>query len=54
MSYTALASLTGLVSMMRINAKAMPINDTNYICHTTAVELFKPITWGPYHTTSYK
>ena len=31
--------LNGLVSMMRTNAKAMPINDNNYSCHKTAAEL---------------
>ena len=26
--------------MTRINAKATPINDNDYSCHTTAIELF--------------
>ena len=33
--------------MTHINAKAMSINDTDYSCHRTAVELFKAIIWGP-------
>ena len=33
--------------MTHINAKAMSINDTDYSCHRTAVELFKPTIWGP-------
>ena len=32
-------SLIGLISTTCINAKATPINDTDYNCHTTAVEL---------------
>ena len=32
-------TLVGLVSTMRINTKATPINDTDYNCHTTAAEL---------------
>ena len=32
-------TLIGLVSTTCINAKATPINDTNYNCHITAVEL---------------
>ena len=31
----------------------MLINDNDYSCHVTVVELFKPIVWGPYHVTSY-
>ena len=31
----------------------MLINDNDYSCHVTVVELFKPIVWGPYHATSY-
>ena len=30
---------SGLVSTMGINAKATPINDNDYSCHITAVEL---------------
>ena len=33
-----LLTLSGLVSMMPINAKAMPINDNNYNCHITTIE----------------
>ena len=51
--------------MTCINAKAKPINDTNYNCHTTAIELFKPIIWvntislvtnslGGRHTHAYR
>ena len=36
---------------MCINAKATPINDTNYICHITAVELSYPIIYV--ESTSY-
>ena len=32
-------TLIGLVSMTRINTKATPINNTDYNCHITAVEL---------------
>ena len=32
-------TIIGLVSTMHITAKATPINDTNYNCHITAVEL---------------
>ena len=37
--YTVLATLSGLVSMMHINSKATPINDNDYSCHITAIEL---------------
>ena len=33
-------TLIRLISMMRINAKATPTNDTNYSCHIKAVVLF--------------
>ena len=36
---------------MRINAKAMPTNDTDYNCYIKAVDIVKPIIWGPYHIT---
>ena len=35
--------------------KAIPISNTNYNCHITAVEFVKPIKWVhiiPYHATS--
>ena len=42
---------------MHINAKVMTINNTNYSCHTTAVEFLNQ-SYGahimPYHSTSYK
>ena len=38
-------SLIGLISTTRINAKAMPINNTDYNCHTTAVEPFNQSYW---------
>ena len=37
--YSISFSLTGLVFTMSINAKATPINDTDYNYYTTAVEL---------------
>ena len=39
MPYAALANSYELLSTMHTNAKAMPINDNDYICHITAVEL---------------
>ena len=53
MPYTAQAYSYRITSLMRINAKAMPINDTDYSCHVTAVELVKPIISGLYHAISY-
>ena len=38
--------------MMRINAKATPINNTIYKCHITAVKLVQSIIWALYHVTS--
>ena len=38
---------------MRITAKAMPINDNDYNCHITAIELVLPIIWGLYHATNF-
>ena len=35
--------------MMHFNSTATSTNDTNYSCHIEVVELFSPITWGPYH-----
>ena len=32
-------TLITLVSMMHINCKAIPTNDTNYSCHTKVVEI---------------
>ena len=37
--YTVLANFSGLVFTIRINAKAMPINDNDYSWHITAIEL---------------
>ena len=37
--------------MTRINAKATPINDNDYNCYITAIELVQPIVWGLYHAT---
>ena len=54
MPYTVLANS---YQVMCINAKAMPINNTNYGCHITAVELVYNQSYGvhimPYHTTGY-
>ena len=38
--------------MMRMDAKAIPTINTDYICHIKAIERIKPIIWGLYHTTS--
>ena len=46
-------TLIGSVSTMFINVKATPINNIDYSCHITAVELVSPITWYPYHATSH-
>ena len=49
MAYTVLAytvlsyTLIGLVSMMRVDAKAMPTNVTDYGCHIKAIELIYSI-----------
>ena len=39
MLYATLLTLSGLVSTTHINAKATPINDNDYKCHVTAIEL---------------
>ena len=38
--------------MMLFISKAMPTIDTDYSCHTKAVELIQSIKWGPYHAIS--
>ena len=52
--YTSTAALmtVTVVSMMRINAKAMPINDINYNCHKNYNSCRTCLT-NPYHATSY-
>ena len=53
MPYTSLVnSYSGLMSTTSTNAKATTINDNNYSCHITAIEVVQPIVWGLYHTTS--
>ena len=52
MPYTVLATLSGLVSTLRTNTKIIPINNNDYSCHITTVELVLPIVWGPYHAMS--
>ena len=49
MPYTALANSYGVT---HTNSKTTSINDNNYSCHITAVQLVEPIIWGPYHATS--
>ena len=53
MAYNASLRLLGWF-LWHFNCKAMPTNDTNYSCHITATELFKPIIWVhimPHHAT---
>ena len=38
-SYVTLITVSWLVSTTCINAKATPINDNDYNCHITAIEL---------------
>ena len=42
--------------MMRINAKAIPINDTDYSCHITSVASLTDhmeSMWSPYYAKSH-
>ena len=44
------------MSMKCTNAKAMPINDNDYSCHITTVDLFNQsyeVHITPHHTISY-
>ena len=45
-------ALGGSVAMMRINAKATPINDNDNNFHIMTMELVWPIVWGSCRATS--
>ena len=44
-------ALGGSVAMMRINAKATPINGNDNNFHIMTMELVWPIVWGSYRAT---
>ena len=50
--YTALANSYWISVYDKYQCQGQAINDNDYSCHITAVQLVYPIVLGPYHATS--